>query len=171
MKNKIFLTLLVLVIAGVVTGAQQSIEPRPHQFVISNMKTAFATQGDFEGEYRIYKDRIVLHMTKAIIRISDHCPYDGRRLITALRFGLAESTEKSWKPSNLVGFHLNRIMVPNDGFDLGEMEFSIPRDDSFDLSMRWLVVQIDETALDGVIEENPNGYSFAHSQRDIFARP
>ena len=171
MKTRTFLLLFVVVICVPVTAAQQSREPASHPFVITNVKTAFAIQGYFEGEYRVYEDQIALHVTKSFISLSDHCPYDGRRLITAVKFGLAESTAISWKPRNLVGLPLSFVMVPKDRLDLGEMDVSIPREVSMDLTTRWLVVQIDETTLDGIWDELPQGVSFAHSRRDLFARP
>jgi hypothetical protein len=165
------IALTTLLLCCFVVHAKQTDEPRIYPFFISNVNTGFATQGDFEGEYQVYPDRVALHFTKAVITISENCPYKGRRLLTSLKFGFATPTEDNrWKPVNLIGTPLYRIMVPRDTYDLGELYFSLPFDASMDLSSHWLVAQIGETSLDST--ETPNdGYSIARSRRDIFARP
>jgi hypothetical protein len=139
-------------------------------FNISSFGTPFAMQGDFEGEYVVFPNRIEIRVTKANIRISEHCPYKGRRLLSGVSFGLATTTEgKKWK----IGYRgseylLEQIMRPGDVVSLGELYFSIPFDGTIDLSKHWLVIQMNDTALDVPKEEPVAGFAFAHSSRDIF---
>ena len=166
------LALVVLLIISPLAKAQNGGSPEAHPFSISSLNTAFAMQGDFEGEYRIYPDRIELKVTKANIRISEHCPYKGRRLLSGVKFGLATSTEdKRWKMVDAgQEFFLEQVMSPGDMHSLGELYFDIPKDNSIDLSKHWLVVQMEDTVLDIPEERRRKGYAFAHSCRDIFTQ-
>jgi len=129
-------------------------------------------QGDFDGEYRIYPDRIELKVTKANISISEHCPYKGRRLLSAVKVGLATGTDAGrWKiVRGSQEFLLEQVMSPGDRHSLGELYFSIPKDASVDLSKHWLVVQMEDIVLDVPEEKRRKGYAFAHSGRDIFTQ-
>jgi hypothetical protein len=153
--------------------AQDTAGPEARPFSISSLNTPFAMQGVFEGEYRIYSDRLELKVTKAEISISEHCPYKGRRLLSAVKFGLATSTDDNrWKIANAgPELSLEQVMRPGDMHSLGELYLYIPIDDSIDLSKHWLVVQMADTVLDVPEEEKrQRGYAFAHSCRDIFTR-
>ncbi len=167
-----FLALAVLLIISPFVKAQDADVAQAHPFSISSLNTAFAMQGEFEGEYRIYPDRIELKVTKANIRISEHCPYKGRRLLSAVKFGLATSTEdKRWKIANAgQEFFLEQVMSPGDTHSLSELYFYIPKDDLFDLSKHWLVVQMEDTVLDISEEPRQKGHAYAHSRRDIFTQ-
>jgi hypothetical protein len=166
------LALAVLLVISPLAKAQSGGSTEARRFSISSLNTAFAMQGDFEGEYRIYPDRIELKLTKANILISEHCPYKGRRLLSGVRFGLATSTEdKRWKIAEAgQEFFLEQVMSPGDMHSLGELYFYIPKDDSIDLSKYWLVVQMKDTVLDIPEEKRRQGYAFAHSCRDIFTQ-
>ena len=164
------LALLILLIASPFAMAQDGGAPEAQPFVISSLNTAFAVQGDFAGEYRVYPDRIELRVTKADISISEHCPYKGRRLLSGVKFGLAvETDDKRWKIETAAQeFTLERVMSPGDTHNLGELYFYIPKDDSVDMSKRWLVAQMADIALDVPEEKRGKGHAFAHSRRDIF---
>jgi hypothetical protein len=166
------LALVVLFAISPLARAQDADAPEAQPFSISSLHTAFAMQADFEGEYRIYPDRIELKVTKANIRVSEHCPYKGRRLLSAVKFGLATSTANGgWKIAH-VGqeFLLEQVMGPGDRHSLGARQAYIPKDDSIDLTKHWLVVQMEDTVLDVPEEKRRKGYAFAHSWRDIFRR-
>ena len=164
------LALLILLIASSSVIAQNSGAQEAHFFRISSLNTAFAVQGDFEGEYRVYPDRVEIRVTKADISISEHCPYKGRRLLSGIKFGLAVRTEERWKIATAAAeFPLERVMNPGDKYNLGELYFYIPKDDSVELSKHWLVVQVADTALDLTEEKQRQGYAYAHSRCDIFA--
>jgi len=170
--NRKFLALAVLLLVSSMAHAQDAAAPEAHPFSISSLNTGFAMQGVFEGEYRIYPDRIELKVAKANIHISEHCPYKGGRLLTAVKFGLAVSTgEKRWKIAHTgQEISLEEIMRPGDKHDLGESYFRIPIDNSIDLSKHWLVVQMEDIVLDVPEEKRRKGYAYVHSCRDIFTR-
>ncbi|MGH9941540.1 MAG: hypothetical protein ACRD9R_04165 [Pyrinomonadaceae bacterium] len=165
-----FLALFILLAISPMARAQDAGSPEARRFSISSLNSAFGVQGDFEGEYRVYPGRIELKLTKANIHVSEHCPYKGRRLLSALKFGLAKSIDaEQWDiadagPDLLLG----QVSSPGDVYRVGEFYFHIPRDDSADLSKRWLVAQIEDTALDVPEAKRRKGYAFAHSCRDIF---
>lgn len=147
---------------------------------ISSFNTPFAMQGDFEGEYRVYPGRIEVRLTKTDIRISEHCPYKGRRLLSAIALSLATSTDDTevnkWKIVYPGQSHpLNRVMSAGDTASLGELYFTIPFDKATDLSKYWMVIKMTDTSLDVSLdapkEERMMGYAFAHSCRDIFSKP
>jgi len=167
------LVLLILLIVSPSVIAQSSGAPEAQHFNISSLNTAFAVQGDFVGEYRVYPDRIEVRVTKADISISEHCPYKGRRLLSGIKFGLAVKTEDRWKIATAAPeVTLERVMNPGDTYnlgELGELYFYIPKDDSLVLSKHWLVVQMADTALDLPDEKRRQGYAYAHSRCDIFA--
>jgi hypothetical protein len=164
------LTLVALMIISPLASAKNVSSPEAHPFSISSLNTAFATQGDFEGEFRIFPDRIELRVTKANIYLSEHCPYKGRRLLSGLKFGLVTSTDgKRWKEANSgQDLYLAQVMSPRDTYSLGELYVVIPIDNSIDLSKHWLVAQMEETVLDIPEERERKGYAFAHSCRGHF---
>lgn len=164
------LAVVVLLVLVPLSKAQDAGEPEAKRFTISSLNTPFAVQADFEGEYRIYPNMIELKVTKADIRVSEHCPYQGRRLLSSVKVGLATTTDdKRWKIA-IIGreFPIERVVQPRDSFSLGELYFHIPVENSIDLSKHWLVVKIEDTPLDVAEEERGKGYAFAHSRRDLF---
>lgn len=166
------LALVVLLVVSSLADAQDASGPSLHPFSISSLNTAFAMQGEFEGEYRIYPDRIELKVTKANIRISEHCPYKGRRRLSAVKFGLATGADgEGWKIlDGSQEFFSEQVMSPGDAHSLSEFHVQIPSADAVDLSRHWLVVQMEDTVLDVPEEKRRKGYAYAHSRRDIFAR-
>lgn len=168
--RRLFVMLFVLSGIAPLAMAQDGSEARP--FSISSFNTPFAMQGEFEGEYRVYPDRIRLRVTKTHIRLSEHCPYKGRRVLEEIKFDLATHTEgKKWNTIKRgQSFLLGELMRPGDQLRLSELYFDILIDDSIDLDKHWLVVQMGETSLDLAATEPRKGFSFAHSCRDIFTR-
>ena len=167
-----YLLMVILVLSCLSTAlAQQELSPEPHPFYISSLNTAFGVRGKFEGEYRIYPDRIKLKVTKAEILVSPDCPYQGRRQISAMMFDLATRLEnKKWSSIKAgQNFLLNEIMSPGDKVTFHDLYFDIRLDKSVDLSKHWLMVQIEDIALDLPDERLRKGYAFAHSSYDIFA--
>ena len=164
--RKGFLALLVLLVISSLTRAQDAGGSDARPFSISSLNTGFAMQGDFGGEYRVYPDRIELKITKANVRL---CSDKGRMLLSAVKFGLATETDDGrWKIAH-GGQELFLEQVISSGeHSLGELYFSIPKDDSVDLSKHWLVVQMAVTVLDVPEEKRLKGYTYAHSCRDIF---
>jgi hypothetical protein len=169
----LFSALMILLAASISTKGQDANVPEARPFHISSLNTAFAMQGDFKGEYRIYPDWIEVKVTKTNIRVSHHCPYKGRRLLSAMKFGLATNTDgKGWKIDHAApAFVLEQVMRPGDVHSLDELYFHIPIERSMDFSQHWLVVQMEEVALDVAEEKQPKGHAYAHSCKDIFSDP
>lgn len=170
--RKSYLALIALLLFAASTNAQVEDIPKAHPFKISSVNTAFAMQGEFEGEYRIYPDRIEFNVTKADIRIGRHCPYKGRRLLSGVRFNLAVATdEKRWRiAAESNQYFMEHVMLPGDARSLGELYFNIPIDPAVDLSKHWLVVIMGDDVLDLPATERRSGYAVAKSCRDIFTR-
>jgi hypothetical protein len=168
MKSALFALFLLCAAAGV-CEAQTAGEPKAVPFHISSLGSAFAMQGDFDGEYRVYEEGIEVRLTGGLVRISPHCPYKGRRVFGAIRFALTTAREKGWKMvSTSEKFWVERIMLPNDQYQLGPISFWIPKESGADLSKHWMVVQMDDITLDIPDGEERDGYAIAHSGRDIF---
>jgi hypothetical protein len=166
-----FITLAALLLFSTpASKAQDSVAPEAVPFHISSFDTPFAMQGDFEGEYRIYPRSIEVSVSKAVIRISENCPYKGRREFAALSFRLAFDTpDGKWDMDfESQKFFVNRIMIPGDEYTLGPVRFSIPKEETTDLSKHWFVVQLDDNTLDGPRGGQVPGFAFAHSRKDIF---
>lgn len=171
--NTKMLALVVLLAFPLTARAQDAGVPEARAFHISSLNTPFAMQGEFKGEYRVHPGWIEVRVTQADIRISEHCPYKGRRMLSALKFALATSTDNNrWKVARAgQEFILGRVLRPGDTHSLAEIYFHIPIDDSVDLSKHWLVVEMEDNVLDVPEERRRKGYAFAHSCRDIFSRP
>lgn len=169
----LFITLAsLLLLCPLANLAQASTEPEAIPFHFTSYDTPFAMQGDFKGEYRVYANSVEINLSQATVRISEHCPYKGRREFAALSFTLATLTpEGRWKlASRSQRFFVKRIMIPGDEFSLESIHFSIPRDEMKDISSYWLVAQMVDNTLDLPEERDTEGYAFAHSSRDIFAQ-
>ena len=63
-----------------------------------------------------------------------------------------------------------RSMTPGDEYTLDSIQFSIPKEETTDLSRQWFVVQMDDLALDPPNGRLVEGFAFAHSCRDIFVQ-
>ena len=61
-------------------------------------------------------------------------------------------------------------MSPREELSLSDLHFSLPKESTLDLARRWLVVEIQEEALDLPIENRKIGYAFVHSCPDIFIK-
>lgn len=172
MKTRFLVSAFLLLLFTIPAAARQGGEPGAHRFRFSSYNTPFGVQGDFEGEYRLYPGWVEVVIERANVRVSEHCPYQGRRLLSTLRFGLAaRAGERGWKIAREgQEFALQQVLRPGDETPLGELYFHIRVDDSVDLSQHWLVAQIEDVALD-LRPTDPDrlGYAFAHSPRDLFA--
>jgi hypothetical protein len=167
---------LLLLFAGFLLGAsiihaQARGESDPKSFHFSSRGTASGVQGEFEGTYLAHDDSIEVSVTKATIYVSEHCPYQGRRSINQLRFGLATETgfDGSWKIEGAgLPLALDLVMSPKDEYALYNLYFFIPKKGSLDLVPHWFVVEIQTDPLDLPQEKNGRGYVFASSCKDIF---
>ena len=171
---KLIVTLLaaILLLCQFAPEAEATLAPEAVPFHISSFETPFAMQGDFEGEYLVYPTYVEVSLSKAVIRISEHCPYKGRRNFAAIRFTLATDTpDGKWdmafkSPKLFVG----RIMNPGDEYSLGAAHFYIPKEETTELAKYWFVIQMDDLVLDHPKGGPVEGYAFARSCKDIFTQ-
>lgn len=170
-----FITLAALLLLyPFANKSEASPEPQAVAFHISSFNTPFAMQGDFEGEYRVYPTSVEVSLSKAVIRISEHCPYKGRREFSAFGIIMAsDGANGKWNKRFKSQKHVvGRIMYPGDEYALGTVNFSIPKEETTDLSKHWLVFYMDELVLDHPKKTEPmQGFSLAVSCRDFFTRP
>jgi len=157
--------------AALLVRAQSGAGDRP--FVLSSMGTAFGVQGEFVGDYRIEDDGIAVHVTTSTLHVNEDCPYQGRRAIVEITFGLAgESVNGKWNIKTLAQpISVGIVMRPGETRELNEMSFRIPLKRNVDPATRWFVVAIKEEILDPP-RNAPSplrGTSFAHSCKNIFA--
>jgi hypothetical protein len=143
-------------------------------FTISSLGTAFGVQVKVEGTYTVYETYVEVNVARALIHVSEHCPYQGRRLVNTLSVGLAaKSTRGPWEIENRsLPFTVEQVLRPREEYKLSDLSFQIPRGAGTDITQRWLVVEAEDTALD-LPDGDPDttGYAFAHSRRDLFAQP
>ena len=169
MKSMLKLIFIFLLLGMSATFAQSAGEPKAMPFHISSRGSAYGVQGEFEGTYRVYDSSIEVYVSKATLTVSEHCPYQGRRRINYLKFGLWNEEASNWKVENsATPLYLYAIMSPREELSLSDLHFSLPKEFTLDLARRWLVVEIQEDALDLPIEDRKRGYSFVHSCPDIF---
>jgi hypothetical protein len=153
--------------------AQTVAEYEPIPFHISSLDTAFAMQGDFEGEYVVYPEGVSVRLTKALVRIGTNCAYKGARELRAISFALVTlNDEGRWKMDlRSLKYVVARVMRPGDEYRFDGVEFFIPKKLTTDLSKHWFVVQMDDWTRDVHEGDEPSeGFAFANSCRDIFVQ-
>lgn len=155
--------------AGAQSAARQNVP-----FTVSSLGTPFGVQVKVEGTYTVNETYVEVSVERALIYVSEHCPYKGRRFVNTLSVGLATSTPRGrWETENRgLPVFVERVLGPREEYSLAGLHFQIPRNEGADLSKRWLVVETEETALDlPDHRRDVKGYAFAHSRRNIFAGP
>ncbi|HWT02161.1 MAG TPA: hypothetical protein VN256_18060 [Pyrinomonadaceae bacterium] len=172
--RRLFFALLpLLLLCQPAARAQAIAEYEPVPFRISSLDTAFAMQGDFEGEYTVYPEGVGVRLTKALVRIGTHCPYKGAREFRSISFALASLNENGrWKTDlRSLKYVVGRVMLPGDEHRFDGVEFFIPKRLTTDLSKHWLVAQMDDWVLNFPAGAGPTeGFAYASSCRDIFTK-
>jgi hypothetical protein len=151
-------------------GARQQKVP----FIISSLGTPFAVQVKVVGTYTVNEKYVEVTVERALIYVSEHCPYKGRRFINTILIGLATNTPSGrWDIENRsLPVFVEHVMGPRDEYKLAGLQFQIPRSAGTELEKRWLVVVTEETALDVPDNErDEKGYAIAHSCRNLFEYP
>jgi len=143
-------------------------------FTISSLGSPFGVQLKVEGTYTVNETNVEVYVERALVYVSEHCPYQGRRFVRTISVGLATTTPRGrWDTENRsLPVFVEREMRPREEYRLAGLHLRIPRSEGADLSKRWLVVEAEDLALD--LPENDRdreGYAFAHSRRNIFAEP
>jgi hypothetical protein len=162
-----------LLLASPPAGARVP-QGQPQPFVISSLGTPFAVQVAVVGTYTVSENYVDVHVERVLIRVSEHCPYQGRRFVNTIAVGLAANTPRGrWEIENRsLPVFVEHVMGPREEHRLAGLRFRIPRNEGTDLSKRWLVVETEETSLDVPDQEkDEKGYAFAHSCRSLFASP
>ena len=141
-------------------------------FTISSFGSAFGVQVQLSGTYTINEKYVDVNIKRALVYVSEHCPYQGRRLVNTLLVGLATKSRRGgWEmESRSLPVFVEQVMSPRDEHRLAGLQFRIPRHAKTELNGRWLAVEAEEISLDGTDEDGGvTGYAFAHSRRDLFA--
>lgn len=149
-------------------------QEQPQSFAISSLGTAFAVQVSVVGTYNVSENYVDVHVERLFIRVSEHCPYQGRRFVNTIVVGLATTSKRGgWEIENRsLPVFVEHVMGPREEHRLVNLHFRIPRNEGTDISKRWLVVATEEMALDVPDQEkDEKGYAFAHSCRHLFASP
>jgi hypothetical protein len=136
-------------------------------FYVSSMNSSFSLAGIFEGNYRVHANFIEVTVTKAIIYRRNNCPYKGRTNLTSIKVGLGSNTKYGWTIEGSQSIPVDRVMKPGDTYTLTKTRFFIPNQSVPELSKHWLIFQLDQIDIDS---HQSIGYSYAHSERNIFQR-
>lgn len=173
-------TFALAAVAALMLAAQpsgtsaQSTARQNVPFTISSLGTPFGVQIGIVGTYTVNETYVEVNIERARIYVSEHCPYQGRRFVNTIVVGLATQTPRGrWEIENRsLPVFVEQVLSPREEHRLAGLSFRIPRNANTDLSKRWLVVEMEETALD-VPDHDPDrtGYHLAHSRRDLFAAP
>lgn len=176
------LLIALLLLCPTVALAQEQPEALAHNaskpvampFHFTSYDTPFAMQGEFKGEYRVFSNSVEVRLTKAVVRIVEHCPYKGLRQFAGLRFILAsEKPDGKWDPTfKSPKLFVNWVMKPGDVYVFeGDIYLNIPKEATTDLTKFWFVAQMDDLILDYTKGEPRPGYALAMSCKDVFSRP
>jgi hypothetical protein len=163
-------TSLLLSTSAAYAQSTDELEERP--FHLSSRGSTYGVQGEFEGTYRITDSSVEVYVSKGTLYVSEHCPYQGRRRINYIKFGLWNDDAAKWKVENSAPpLYLYVVMSPREEHAMSDLHFTLPKESALDLARRWLVVEIQEDALDAEpLDEGKKGYAFVHSCTDIFVK-
>ncbi len=165
---------LLLLVSQPAKTRARVVQEQPKPFAISSLGTAFGVQVTVVGTYTVSEKHVDVYVDRLLIRVSEHCPYQGRRFINTLLVGLGTTGKRGgWEMEHRsLPVFVERVMAPREEYRLVGLRFQIPRNEGADMSKRWLVFEIEETSLD-VPDGDPDrtGYAFAHSCRTLFASP
>ena len=172
MRLKFTLLIAVFLLTSSLAAAKNSQPSEWKPFNFSSFGSGFGVQAELEGSYLIHDDSIEVKVNKVTLYVSETCPYQGRRSIERLKFGLATEAgaKPKWKLSKAgQPINLALVMSPSDKYSLYDLYFVIPRDTSVDLLNSWFVVEIQTDELDLPVDDRRKGFVFASSCRDIFS--
>lgn len=162
----------LLLVAQAAGARAQAANGQTGAFKVSSLNSAFGVQLEVEGTYTVNENYVEVNVERALIYVSERCPYQGRRAVTTLSVGLGATTPRGgWEMENRsLPLFVERVMKPRDEYRLAGLHFRIPRNEGADLTRRWLVFETEELALDvPEPERDVKGYAFAHSGRCLFA--
>jgi hypothetical protein len=126
MLGPVFASLLL----GMTPAYAQSIDnPEAKPFHISSRGSAYEVQGEFEGTYRINDSSIEVYVSKATLYVSEDCPYQGRRRINYIKFGLWNQEASKWRVENSAPpLYLYVVMSPGEEASPVGSPFLVPEE-------------------------------------------
>jgi hypothetical protein len=171
MRIKLTTLVLSFLLGTLAVSAQEAEASGPRPFHFSSRGSGFGVQVEVEGTFLVRDDSIEVNMAEATLYVSENCPYQGRRLISHLKFGLAVGTGPNgrWKIETAgEAMPLELIMSPREEHPLYNFSTTIPLERGIDLSKRWFVVEIQIDSIDVPDGKDRRGYTYAFSCKDIF---
>lgn len=171
MKLKFFTVIFALLSVVTFVQAQTNENAASGTFKVSSLNDGFfAFVGEFEGNYRVFPERVEVEVTRGKIILRDISAYRGQRELKGLSVGLAGANEKRWKVAyDSEPLKIDKVMTPNIEHQIENTKFIITKDPTIDLSQHWLVFTMSGRMLDSANPaENQIGTTYAHSSRNIF---
>lgn len=174
MRFILFALLTALLVFPSFVKAQKIEDVGPISFKMESVK-GFAMRGSFEGEYRILPGSIELKITEGSIFLADNTLYRGSRMLKNMTFSLAELTKNGRrfqliKTSQSKPLDITKVMRPLDTYNFADTYvFSIPIDETTDLSKVWIVAKMNIDNLE-LLEGKmaKSGYTLAHTCQNVF---
>jgi hypothetical protein len=140
--------------------------------ITTTAKSGFAVIGQFEGTYQVHPEFIDVTFTNASIQLIGSPSNQRVRLVTDIKFGLAQGLEGAkWEPLMMLPLATpDKVMHVGETLSLNTRAVRIPISEGLDLSKRWFLVEITNTFVDqGKPDATKFGYCYAHSSRNVFA--
>jgi hypothetical protein len=166
-----------LLLLSLAADARAQAAPRQTgTFKVSSLKSPFGVQLEVEGTYAINENYVEVNVDRALVYVSERCPYQGRRFVTTLSVALGAPGTRgpgSWEiETRSLPLVVERVMSPREEYRLAGLHFQIPRNEGADLTKRWLIFETEELAPDAPEpERDVKGYAYAHSHRCLFTTP
>jgi hypothetical protein len=140
--------------------------------ITSTASSGFSVIGQFEGTYQVHSEFIDVTFTRATIQLVGSPGNQRARLITDIKFGLAQGLDGAkWEPLTMLSLATpDKVMHVGESVPLATHALRIPISEGFDLSRRWFLVEITNTFVDQAKPDATKfGYCYAHSSRNVFA--
>ena len=170
MRHMLMLVFTFLLLGTSAAYAQSVAESDGKPFHFSSRGSPFGLQAEFEGTYRVYDSSIEVYVSKATLYVSEHCPYQGRRQVNYIKFGLWNQDGPKRVQNSSAPLYLSIIMSPREEHTITDLHFSLPKERTLDLEKRSFVVEMQEDAVDlAPLDYGKKGFAYAHSCKDIFA--
>jgi hypothetical protein len=149
----------------------QGVPRQSGSFKVSSLNSPFGVQLEVEGTYTVNETYVEVNVERALIYVSERCPYQGRRFVSALSVGLGAKTPSGrWEIENRsLPLVVERTLSPREEYRLAGLHFQIPRSEGADMTRRWLIFETEELDLDADADERDvKGYAYAHSRGCVF---
>ena len=127
----------------------------------------FPIRGNFYGSVTVDSLDAVVTLDSADLSVADA---DSAQFLGGLAIGLARPAGgDEWEIEHRSAFlRLRRLLDPGETFRIPAFVARVPRSRLKSLDRVWLVIQMALGGLDGLTDEPPLGYGYAHSDRRLF---